>query len=85
MEFKNNSQDLQTVFEKKWKANHYNQNGMKKNIEQNQKRFNRMYHIKTEEEKRKEILEANSVQGRVSRLEENVRAASSFMNKNNFR
>ena len=76
--------DLDKVFDQKWKANNYNQNGMKAQIDANKKMFNKMYNIKTDEEKKAEILEANSVNGRVARLEENMRAVATNFNRNNF-
>ena len=47
-----------------------------------------MHNIVDKEERKKEILQANSVDGRVRRLEENMKAASGnelLRNRNNFR
>ena len=47
-----------------------------------------MYNIHEKEDRRKEILEANSAEGRVKRLQENMNALQGnelFRNRNNFR
>ena len=86
MEIKKRTQDLEEVFNQRWKANNFHQNGVKQNIEKNKEFFNKMYNIKSKEDKKKEMLEANSVNGRVARLEEKMKAASAgFNKKNNFR
>lgn len=83
MDIKRRNPDLETVFDQRWKANNYNQNGMKQKIEQRNNHFNNMFKIKPKDEHRKEILEANSVNGQVSRLEEKMKAAGAFVNNNN--
>ena len=84
MNFNGNQQDLETVFNQRWKANNYNQNGMKEKIEQQNNHFNKMFNIKPKEEQRKEILKANSIEGRLERLEQSMKSLSNMNNKNNF-
>ncbi len=84
MEIKRRTPDLETVFNQNWKANNMNQNGIKQSIDNNKNHFNQMYGIKSKEDHKKEILEANSVNGQVQKLEQSMKAASSFMNKNKF-
>ncbi len=85
MEIQKRVQDLETVFNQRWKANNYKYNGVMQDIEKNKQHFNKMYHIKSRDEQRREILEANSVNGRVERLEQNMKASSFLLNKNHFK
>ena len=82
MEIKRRTQDLETVFNNRWEANNYNKNGFKEMSEQRKDHFNRLYNIKSKDQQRKEILEANSVNGKVASLEAKMKAASSFNNRN---
>ncbi len=87
MEFQKRTNDIEKVFDQRWKANH-NYDEIQKKMEQRQQHFNKMYHIRDKNERKKEILEANSVNGQIKRLEENMRAASGnelFRNRNSFR
>ena len=45
-------QDLNNVFDSRWKANNYRYNGVEENIKNNNEHFNRMYNIKSREEKK---------------------------------
>ena len=84
MDIKNNRQNsLDNVFNQRWKANNYNYNGVKDVISDKQKHFDRMFNIKSKEEKREEILKANSVDGRVNRLNEQMNSV--FTNRNTFK
>ena len=88
MEIKKRTDDLEKVFEMRWQANNYKANGMKSYRENREKHFNKMYNIKTKEERRAEMREANSVNGQVSRLENNMRSVATnelFKGRNNFR
>lgn len=79
--------DVSQVFDKQWQVNHnYKEN--KEFLDNRKKHFNRIHNIVDKEERKKEILEANSINGRVNRLEQNMKAASSnelFRNRNKFR
>ena len=48
-------QDVETIFDKTWKANNYNTNGMKEKVEHQKDFFNRMYNIKPKEDRKKEL------------------------------
>ena len=84
MEIKKRTPDLENIFNKQWKANNYQQNGMSKILDQRKEHYNKMFNIKPKEQHRKEILEANSVEGQVKKLEEQMKAVSNIHN-NNFR
>lgn len=87
MEIKNNRiPDLEKVFNQSWNANSYRVNGIKENIKNNQKQFEKMYGIESKEEINKKILESHSVEGQLRRLKESMDAASgAFKNNNNFK
>lgn len=91
MEINKRVQDLSQVFEQNWNVNKNNQqrqeflNGRKEH-------FKRMYNIRDKEDKRQELLRANSVNGQVENLNERMNAMTSAQNrmrmnnfKNNFR
>lgn len=91
MEFNKRVKDASQVFDSQWKVNH-NYKERQEFLNQRQEHFNKMYNIKDKQDMRKEILNANSVNGRVESLNQNMRAASESqrlnrMNnfKNNFR
>lgn len=91
MEFQKRVTDIEKVFDSSWHANH-NRENVKKYQEERKKHFQKLLNIKDKEEHKKEVLEFHSVNGKVKRLEENMRAADSVnrldkMNqfKNNFR
>ena len=84
MEIKKRQPDLEVVFNQRWNANNYNQNGIKKAIDFNKEHFNKMYNIKPKDQQRKEILEANSVNGKVANLEEKMKAAGAFTNNSKY-
>ena len=87
MEFQKKVDDITKVVDNQWKANH-NYNQIRQLQEESRQHFNRMYNIKDKKERSKEILEANSIDGRLKRLEENMQIAkgnSFFQNRNNFR
>ena len=74
MDINNRNQDLGKVFDQRWKANNYNQNGIGKAVKENKEQINRMFNIKSKEEQKQEILRANSVDGRLDRLKGNMNA-----------
>ncbi len=91
MEFQRRVQDVSQVFDRNWKANH-NTKEQKEFLDKRKQHFNKMYNIPDKEDRRKEILKANSVEGQVNRLAERMNAADfgnrmGKMNdfKNNFR
>lgn len=79
-------QDLNNVFDSRWKANNYRYNGVEENIKNNNEHFNRMYNIKSREEKKQEIMHANSVDGRLENLNNKMSVLDMYKrNNNNFR
>ncbi len=82
MNIQRRQEDLETVFNNRWKANNYNTNGVKEQINQNKEHFNRMYNIKSKEDQKREILRQNSVNGRLERLQQDMDAMFSN-NRNN--
>ena len=91
MEFNKRVKHASQVFDSQWKVNN-NYKERQEFLNQRQEHFNKMYNIKDKQDMRKEILNANSVNGRVESLNQNLRAASESqrlnrMNnfKNNFR
>lgn len=87
MEFNKRVSDLGKVFDSQWKVNR-NYQEKKQFFDERKEHFNRLHNIVDKDVRRKEILEANSVNGRVNRLEQNMRAARGndlFKNNNNFR
>lgn len=87
MEFQRKVNDIETIFNQNWQANHNHQE-IKKMKENQQNHWNHLYNVKDKEERKKEILTTNSVEERVKRLEENMRASQGnelFRSRNNFR
>ena len=87
MEIKKRVNDVNQVFDSQWKVNH-NYQEQKQFLDTRKKHFDRMHNIVDKEERKKEILKANSVSGRIQRLEENMKAASGnelLKNRNSFR
>lgn len=87
MEFKRRMNDVSQVFDSQWNVNH-NYEGNKQFLDTRKKHFQRMHNVVDKEERKKEILKANSVDGRIQRLEENMKAASCnelLRNRNQFR
>ncbi len=87
MEIQKRVSDLSKVVDRQWQANH-NYKEIKKYNDGRREHFNKMYNIHEKEDRRKEILEANSAEGRVKRLQENMNALQGnelFRNRNNFR
>ena len=82
MNFQRKTPDIEQVFNQRWKANNYRLNGIKDKIQNEKDTFNRINNIKPKEEIRKEVLEANSINGRLKRLNESIAAAKG--NRNNF-
>lgn len=85
MKFMRNHNDLTKVFDQNWKANH-NYSEKKEFFEKREKHFNQMYGIKdTYNEHKKEILYANSVEGKTKNLAEKMNAAKGNMFRNGFK
>lgn len=82
MNFQRKTPDIEQVFNQRWQANNYRLNGIKDKIQNEKDTFNRINNIKPKEEIRKEVLEANSINGRLKRLNESIAAAKG--NRNNF-
>lgn len=82
MNFQRKTPDIEQVFNQRWQANNYRLNGIKDKIQNEKDAFNRINNIKPKEEIRKEVLEANSINGRLKRLNESIAAAKG--NRNNF-
>ena len=45
MEIKKRTPDLENIFNKQWKANNYQQNGMSKILDQRKEHYNKMFNI----------------------------------------
>lgn len=75
MEFNRRVKDVNQVFDSQWKANH-NYKERQEFLDKRQQHFNKMYNIKDKQDIKKEILNANSVNGRVESLNQNMRAAN---------
>ncbi|MDD5826328.1 MAG: hypothetical protein PUD25_00970 [Bacilli bacterium] len=87
MEIQKRVSDISKVVDSQWNANH-NYNQIREANEKRQQHFNKMFNIKDKKERDKEILEANSIEGRLKRLEGNMQASKGnelFRNRNNFR
>lgn len=85
MEIKRRVEDISKVVDKQWQANH---NQIKESNNNRTEHFNKMFNIKPKETRDKEIKDANSIEGRVKKLRENMKASSGnelFKNGNNFR
>lgn len=83
MNFKRNN-DLTEVFDQKWNANH----GNNEIVQQKKKDFNlKMFGIRDKNDVKKEMREANSVNGRVNNLNQKMSAMNNMnrFNNNNFR
>ena len=87
MEIQKRVSDISKVVDSQWNANH-NYNQIREANEKRQQHFNKMFNIKDKKERDKEILEANSIEGRLKRLEGNMQASKGnelFRNRKNFR
>ncbi|MCI6266725.1 MAG: hypothetical protein MR598_07780 [Erysipelotrichaceae bacterium] len=87
MEFNKRVKDVSQVFDSQWNVNHDYQE--RKNFQDARKEhFNRMFQIQEKEEHKKEILRANSVDGKVQTLTEKMQAANAnerFARRNEFK
>lgn len=91
MEFNKRVQDLTQVFDRTWNTNRNNQE-RKEFLEHRKDYFKKLHNIPDKVDQRKEILQANSVNGRVQNLNERMnhmngsqRMARMNDFKNNFR
>ena len=73
--------DLQQVFDQRWKANNYNQNGIKEKIEHRDDQLKKMFNAKPKDTWNKEILQANSVNGKVKNLQDSINSLKAFNQK----
>ena len=71
MEFNKRVQDLSQVFDRTWNVNRNNQ-VRKEFLDHRKDYFNKMHNIPDKNEQRREILQANSVNGRVQNLNERM-------------
>lgn len=71
MEFNKRVQDLSQVFDRNWNVNRNNQ-VRKEFLDHRKDYFKKMYNIPDKNEQRREILKANSVNGRVQNLNERM-------------
>jgi len=91
MDFNKRVQDVSQVFDRNWSVNKNNQ-GRKEFLDGRKEHFNKLYGIKDKTDMRREILDANSVNGQVKNLNDRMQSMSNGqriarMNdfKNNFR
>ena len=80
MEFDNRRNSLDRISDQMWKANNYRTNGVMNKIKESREQFNRINNIKSKEDQRKEILHANSVEGRLERLNQQMNAVNNLNN-----
>ena len=91
MEVNKRIQDVSQVFDRNWNLNN-NNTTRKEFLDSRKEHFKRMYNIRDKEERRQEILRANSVNGQVESLNNRMQAMNQRQNrvrmndfKNNFR
>ncbi|MBQ8681760.1 MAG: hypothetical protein IJ509_02495 [Bacilli bacterium] len=84
-------QDVSQVFDRRWNVNRDYQ-GRQQFLDERKDHFKKMYNIHDKEDRRQEILRANSVSGQVQNLNERMQAANNEQRmiqrndfKNNFR
>lgn len=87
MEFNKRVRDVNQVFDSQWNVNH-NYAEKKKFFDGRKAHFNKMYDIQEKVDRRKEILQSNSVDGKIQSLNEKMNAASAnerLARRNDFR
>lgn len=87
MEFNRRVQDVNQVFDRNWNVNRNNQQ-RQEFLDGRKEHFKKMYNIKDREDRRQEILNANSVSGQVQNLNERMQAMNNNqkrMQMNNFK
>lgn len=91
MEIQKRVQDASQIFDRRWQVNN-NYKEKQEFFNARQQHFNKMYNIKDRNEKKQEILRANSVEGQIASLNQRMQAVSSGEQinrlnqlKNNFR
>ena len=85
MQINRRVQDVETVFNRQWTVN---KNKATEQVERQKAHFNRMFNIQDKQDKRKEILYQNSVEGQVKALNERMNAMNQgrqINRMNNFR
>lgn len=88
MENNKRLQDLTQVFDSRWNAD----KGRKEFLDERKEHMKRMFNIQDKQDYRKEILRANSVNGRIENLNDKMGAANNMQRmdrlnnfKNNFK
>lgn len=91
MEIKKRVQDVETVFNKRWEANH-NYQEVKKFHDDRKDHFKKVNNIPDVDARKEELKKVNSIEGKLNRLDEKMKVADfnerfSRMNdiKRNFR
>ena len=87
MEIQKRVSDIEKVVDSQWKANH-NYSQIKNLNDSRKDHFNRMFNIKDKETRDREIREANSIDGKLKRLDDNMKAMRGndlLRNRNPFR
>ena len=87
MEFNKRVKDVSQIVDSQFSVNH-SYLEKQKFLDSRKNHFKRMYNIKDKEEKRKEILHASSIDGRLDRLNQKINAMNAsekLIRRNNFK
>ena len=87
MNFNKRVEDVSQVFDRRWNVNQ-DYRGRKQFLDDRKDHFKKMYNIQDKEDRKQEILKANSVSGQVQNLNERMQAANNAqrtMQRNNFK
>ena len=87
MDFNRRVQDVTQVFDRNWTVNKNNQ-GRQEFLNDRKEHFKKMYNIQDKDERRQEILRANSVNGQVQNLNDRMQAVNNgqrIMRMNDFK
>ena len=87
MQINRRVQDVTQIFDRNWNVNKNNQQ-RQDFLDGRKEHFKKMYNIHDKEDRKQEILKANSVNGQVQNLNERMQAASNSqrrMQMNNFK
>lgn len=76
MKFNKRRQDVTEVFDRRWQVNN-NYQEKKQFLDDRKQHFNKLYNIKDKDERKQEILWANSVDGRIESLNQRMNAVNS--------
>ena len=81
MEFRGSRvQDVSQVFDRNWQVNH-DMAGRQAMVDNRKKHFDKMYNIKSKEDKRAEMRRLNSVDGQVKSLNDRMQSMTSSQNR----